>query len=224
MVKEGYWYGLPLVLIGGGLMGLRIYVLGFVFLALAVFILNFFRDPDRLIPDDPRAIVSPADGRVVQIRDETFNGKAFRRVSIFMSPVDVHVNRSPLAGVVGDVVYQKGTFMIASKDEASVRNEQNAFTVAGGQGEVVVKQIAGAVARRIVFWKRRGDAVERGERVGMIKFSSRVDLLVEPEVEVMVKVGDRVQAGSSVMALSPLVLDTSAGREGGADGIRRPEL
>ncbi|HLW79392.1 MAG TPA: phosphatidylserine decarboxylase [Terriglobia bacterium] len=202
MVKEGYWYGLPLLVASGGLLGLGLYAPAFAFLILALLVLNFFRDPDRHIPSDPRAIVSPADGRVVQIVDETFEGRVFRRVSIFMSPLDVHVNRTPIAGAVGKVSYQKGRFRVASGDLASIENEQNVFTVEGKQGTVVVKQIAGLLARRIVFWKRLGDALERGERVGLIKFGSRVDVLMEPGVELLVKVGDRAQAGSSILGLS----------------------
>lgn len=199
MVKEGYWYGLPLVLIGGGLIGLRLYVLGALFLLLAVLVLNFFRDPERPITAEPGAVVSPADGKVVQVVVETYEGRPVRRVSIFMSPLDVHVNRSPIEGVIRNVSYQKGAFHVASQSRASVENEQNVFTVEGEQGTVVVKQIAGALARRIVFWKRPGDRLARGERVGLIKFGSRVDVLVDPEVELRVKVGDHIRAGSDVL-------------------------
>lgn len=202
MVKEGYWFGLPLLVASGGLLGLGLRAAALAFLILALLVLNFFRDPDRSIPSDPRAIVSPADGRVVEIVDETFDGRVFRRISIFMSPLDVHVNRSPMAGSVGKVLYQKGRFRVASGALASIENEQNVFTVIGGQGTVVVKQIAGLLARRIVFWKRPGDALERGERVGLIKFGSRVDVLMDPGVELLVKVGDRAQAGSSILGLS----------------------
>jgi len=209
MVKEGYWYGLPLVLIAGGLMGawLRernasLLVLTIFFLILAVLVLNFFRDPDRHIPTDPQAIVSPADGRVVQVAEESYEGRAVRRVSIFMSPLDVHVNRAPIAGTIQEVHYRKGAFRIASQELASAENEQNVFSVQGAQGEVVVKQIAGLVARRIVFWKHLGDTLERGERVGMIKFGSRVDVLVEPKVGLCVRIGDHVRAGSSILGIS----------------------
>jgi phosphatidylserine decarboxylase len=199
MVKEGYWYGLPLVLVSGGLMGLGLFGVGACFLVVALLVLNFFRDPDRPIPIDPQAIVSPADGRVVQLAEETHEGRPVRRLSIFMSPLDVHVNRAPIAGVIKDVCYRKGTFRIASRELASVENEQNLFTVQGEQGRVVVRQIAGLLARRIVFWKHLGDTLARGERVGLIKFGSRVDLLVEPNVEWRVRKGDRVRAGSSIL-------------------------
>jgi phosphatidylserine decarboxylase len=202
MVKEGFWYGLPLLAASGGLLGLRVYIPSAFFLILALLVLNFFRDPDRKIPSDAHTIVSPADGRVVQIAPETFDGRPFQRLSIFMSPLDVHVNRSPIAGTVRQVSYQKGKFRIASQDLASVENEQNVFTVEGPEGTVIVKQIAGLLARRIVFWKRPGDTLERGERVGLIKFGSRVDVLVEPAVELRVKVGDHARAGSTVLGIS----------------------
>jgi phosphatidylserine decarboxylase len=202
MVKEGYWYGLPLVLAAGGLIGFRLYVLGAFFLLVASLILNFFRDPDRKIPAEPGAVVSPADGRVVQVAEESFEGQSVRRVSIFMSPFDVHVNRSPIAGTVREVSYHKGSFRVASQARASVENEQNVFTIEGDQGVVAVKQIAGLLARRIVFWKRPGDRLERGERVGLIKFGSRVDVLMHPEVELQVKVGDHIQAGSSILGFT----------------------
>jgi phosphatidylserine decarboxylase len=199
MVKEGYWYGLPLVLIGGGLIGLRLYILGALFLLLALLVLNFFRDPERQITAEAGAVVSPADGKVVEIAVESHDDRPVRRVSIFMSPLDVHVNRSPIEGVIRDVAYRKGAFHVASESLASIENEQNVFTVEGEQGTVVVKQIAGLLARRIVFWKHPGDALARGERVGLIKFGSRVDVLVDPEVELRVKVGDHIRAGSDVL-------------------------
>jgi len=209
MVKEGYWYGLPLLLISGGLAGIWLkggvasfLLLAFFFLALALLVLNFFRDPERPIPQEPRAIVSPADGRVVQVIQEEHGGRPFQRLSIFMSPFDVHVNRAPIAGTIREVSYRKGSFRIASQESASLENEQNIFTVQGEQGEVVVKQIAGMLARRIVFWKRPGDALARGERVGLIKFGSRVDVLVAPDVEWRVKVGEHVRAGSSILGFS----------------------
>jgi phosphatidylserine decarboxylase len=206
MVKDGYWYGLPLVLIAGGLMGswlhqrsLFLLIAAIFFAVLSILVLNFFRDPDRQVPVDSHAIISPADGLVVQLVDEAYEGRPVRRLSIFMSPLDVHVNRAPIAGTLKAITYKKGSFQVASKALASIENEQNIFTLEGEQGVVVVKQIAGLLARRIVFWKRLGDALARGERVGMIKFGSRVDVLVAPAVEWKVKVGDRVRAGSSII-------------------------
>lgn len=199
MVKEGYWYGLPLVLTSGGLLGLRLYWLGGIFLLFAILVLNFFRDPERPVTTEPGAMVSPADGRVVQIAAEEYAGRPVRRISIFMSPLDVHVNRSPIPGAITDIAYKKGTFHVASLERASIENEQNIFTVQGEEGTVVVKQIAGLLARRIVFWKRPGDQLARGERVGLIKFGSRVDVLVDPGVEIRVKVGDHIHAGSDIL-------------------------
>lgn len=192
-------YGLPLLLIAGGLFGVRIYIPAIIFLALALFVLNFFRDPERAIPSEANAIVSPADGRVVEIADEEFAGAPVRRLSIFMSPWNVHVNRSPVDGVLKRVSYIPGSFRAAYRAEASVENEQNIFTIEGEHGTVHVKQIAGALARRIVFWKRPGDQLRRGDRVGLIKFGSRVDLLVGPGAEWRVKIGDHVRAGSSIL-------------------------
>ena len=202
MVKEGYWYGLPLLLVTGGLWGFGLYGPGIGAFILAFLVLNFFRDPNRKIPADPEALVSPADGRVVQIADESFDGRPLLRVSIFMSPLDVHVNRSPIAGKVKGISYRKGSFHVASQARASIENEQHTFTVEGEQGQVVVKQIAGLLARRIVFWRKPGDSLERGERVGMIKFGSRVDVLLDPKVELRVKLGDHVRAGSSILGIT----------------------
>ena len=205
MVKDGYWYGLPLVLVTGGLLGLGLYWAAAFFLVLTLFVLNFFRDPDREIPTDPTAIVSPADGRVVEVREELFEGRPVRRVSIFMSPLDVHVNRAPIAGTIQEITYKKGSFQMASNAGASMENEQNVFTISGGQGVVVTKQIAGMLARRIVFWKKKGDVLQRGERVGLIKFGSRADVMMEPTVELRVKVGDYVHAGNSILGVTPQV-------------------
>jgi len=206
MVKDGYWYGLPLVLISGGLMGfwlrersLFLLIVAILFAILTILVLNFFRDPERPVPTEPDAIISPADGLIVQLAEEEFEGWPVRRLSIFMSPLDVHVNRMPIAGTIKAINYKKGSFRVASQELASIENEQNVFTVEGPQGVIVVKQIAGLLARRIVFWKRLGDSLARGERVGMIKFGSRVDVLVAPTVKWSVKVGDRVRAGSSIL-------------------------
>jgi phosphatidylserine decarboxylase len=199
MVREGYWYGLPLLLTAGGLFNFHVFLPGTLFLVFGLLVLNFFRDPDREIPQDPDVIVSPADGKIVQVLDETHEGRPVRRLSIFMSPLDVHVNRSPITGVIASVAYRKGAFGVAFKDEASVQNEQNVFTLEGEQGRVIVKQIAGVVARRIVFWKRLDDRLTRGERVGLIRFGSRVDVILEPGTELRVRVGDHVHAGSSIL-------------------------
>jgi len=163
---------------------------------LALFCLYFFRDPERAVPSGPVA-VSPADGKVVAVKSE---GPALNRISIFLNVFDVHVNRAPISGTISEVQYQEGQFHVASREECSTQNEQNVVTVEGDGTRVVFKQIAGLIARRIVFRKQPGDSVTTGERVGLIKFGSRVDVLFGPEWEITVKPGMRVSAGSSVIA------------------------
>ncbi len=157
----------------------------------------FFRDPERLLPVGPVAL-SPADGRVMSVVAE---GDRQTRISIFLNIFDVHVNRAPISGIITDVTYQKGRFLVASREIASAQNEQNIVTIRAEDGtRVVFKQIAGLIARRIVFNKKVGDFVQAGERVGLIKFGSRVDVLFGPEWRVEVSPGMRVAAGASVLA------------------------
>jgi len=179
MVPDGYYYALALAgaaaLVGwlaGPLWALPA-------LLLALFFLWFFRDPARVIPDDAGAVVSPADGKVTDVSSVLMNGVSRTRISIFLSVFDVHVNRSPLAGVIREVRYQKGKFLNAMNPASAEHNEQNAVTVEGDGQTVIFKQIAGLLARRIVFHKKVGDRVGRGERVGLIKFGSRVDVLLD---------------------------------------------
>ncbi|MCU1238852.1 MAG: phosphatidylserine decarboxylase related protein [Candidatus Solibacter sp.] len=162
---------------------------------LALFCLYFFRDPDRTVPSGPVA-VSPADGKVVAIKPEG----GLNRLSIFLNVFDVHVNRTPIAGTVEKVVYKEGQFLVASREECSTDNEQNVVTVKGDGTTVIFKQIAGLIARRIVFTKQPGDRVALGERIGLIKFGSRMDVLFGPEWEITVRPGERVSAGSSIIA------------------------
>jgi phosphatidylserine decarboxylase len=166
------------------------------FFVLALFCLYFFRDPDRVIPEGPVA-VSPADGRVVLVKAES---ETLNRISIFLNIFDVHVNRSPIGGRIADVNYRPGKFLIASREDASSLNEQNTVKVQGEGTTIVFRQIAGIIARRIIFYKKPGEMVSKGERIGLIKFGSRMDVLFGPEWEITVKPGDRVQAGSSVIA------------------------
>jgi len=163
---------------------------------LAAFCLYFFRDPERAIPTGPVA-VSPADGKVVAVQPES---PTVNRISIFLNIFDVHVNRTPIGGTVCKVEYQKGKFLVASREECSAQNEQNIVTVQGDGTCVIFKQIAGLIARRIVCDKKPGDRVAAGERIGLIKFGSRVDVLFGPEWEIVVHPGMRVAAGSSVIA------------------------
>ena len=199
MVIYGIYYAAALLAGAGLITYLTRWIWALPCYILAAFCLYFFRDPDREVPAGPVA-VSPADGKVVVVKAE--NGG--QRISIFLNVFDVHVNRTPIAGRVVDIRYQEGQFLVASKEEASHSNEQNTITVEGmvaGQAtRIAFKQIAGLIARRIVCYKKTGDTVSAGERVGLIKFGSRVDVQLGPEWDVAVRVGERVSAGSSVIA------------------------
>jgi phosphatidylserine decarboxylase len=170
------------------------------FLLLAAFMAFFFRDPQRAAPADDNILVSPADGRVTRIEAvDPGDPESPTVVSIFLSPLDVHINRAPLAGKITDVTYTKGKFLIATNEQASLLNEQNALTIRGAKVTVVCKQIAGVLARRIICWKRAGDELALGERFGLIKFSSRTDLILPPNVEVLVHKGMRVRGGATII-------------------------
>jgi phosphatidylserine decarboxylase len=201
MVKDGYFYGLGLLAVAGILWSLAGWPWAIVPVLLAAFFLWFFRDPERDIPDEPGLIVSPADGKVTEVaRVLTPEGER-QRVSIFLSVFDVHVNRSPVAGALREVRYRKGEYLNALNPESAVRNEQNLAVVDCDEGyQITFVQIAGLLARRIVFTKRVGDRLRRGERVGLIKFGSRTDLLLPGHAEVLVKVGERVRGGDSIIA------------------------
>jgi phosphatidylserine decarboxylase len=167
------------------------------FFVFAVFCLYFFRDPERSVPVGPWA-VSPADGKVMAVKPE---GPDTTRLTIFLNVFDVHVNRSPVGGVIRNVEYKRGRFLVASKEIASVENEQNIVTVEMQDGVLLrFKQIAGLIARRIVFKKQVGDTVAAGERIGLMKFGSRMDILFGPEWRIVVKPGQRVSAGSDIIA------------------------
>ena len=166
------------------------------FAAVAMFMAYFFRDPERRIPSDPDVIVSAADGRVTRI-DESDSGKT---VSVFLSPLDVHINRSPIAGTITKVDYIKGRKGPATTNQASFVNERNSLTIEGEKMTVVCTQIAGILARRIVCWNRQGDELGLGQRFGLIKFSSRTDLLMPGDVQIAVKIGDRVVGGETIIA------------------------
>jgi len=176
MVKEGYFFGLPLLVLGGGVFLLHWYFTAAVFVCLALFVFSFFRDPDRLIPSEPGAVVSPADGRVVVVAEEENARRPGQRVSIFLAIWNVHVNRSPASGTIARMDYRPGKFLAAMRERASFENEQNVFTLSTESGEMVFKQIAGLIARRVVFWKKAGDQVLRGERIGLVRFGLRVDV------------------------------------------------
>jgi len=203
MVKEGYYFGVPPVLLGGLAIVFHWWIVGSVLVALALFCFSFFRDPERNISSDPGLIVSPADGRVVVITEEENAGRAGTRISIFLAIWNVHVNRSPANGVLTKIDYRPGKFIAAWDPKASSQNEQNIFTLATAQGNIEFKQIAGLIARRVVSWKKPLDTVTKGERIGLVRFGSRVDLWVPQGSELLVKVGDSVSGGSSVLARWP---------------------
>lgn len=196
MVIDGIYYALGLSAAGA----LVWYLINPAFAAplflLALFCLYFFRDPDRTIPDGPVA-VSPADGKVVGILGD---GAECTRISIFLNVFDVHVNRAPIAGKITNIEYTKGQFLVASRQDASSQNERNTVTIAGEATSVRFAQIAGLIARRIVFHNKLGDTVAKGDRVGLIKFGSRVDVFLGPEWEIKVRTGERVAGGSSILA------------------------
>ncbi len=202
MVRDGIYYGLAFVIVAGLVAWLTTPVLAIVPLLLAAFFLWFFRDPERRIPAIQGAIVSPADGKITDISVLQHDGETLTRISIFLNVFDVHVNRSPVTGVIEDVQYKKGKFGNAMDAASAESNEQNIVTVRADAGQLVFKQIAGLLARRIVFTKKVGDTVERGERVGLIKFGSRTDVIFAADAEMKVRVGDRVKGGSSVLAIA----------------------
>jgi phosphatidylserine decarboxylase len=201
MVRDGIYYGLAFLAVAVLVGWLTITALAVVPLLLAAFFLWFFRDPEREIPEAEGLIVSPADGKVTEISTTQENGEPRTCISIFLNVFDVHVNRSPVAGVITGVQYRKGKFGNAMGAVSAEENEQNLVTVQGDAGTVVFKQIAGLLARRIVFTKKIGDRVARGERVGLIKFGSRTDVIFTTASEMKIRVGDRVKGGSSVLAV-----------------------
>jgi phosphatidylserine decarboxylase len=206
MVRDGYIYGLSLLAVAVVVAwATRGWAWSVAPVLLAVFFLWFFRDPQREIPAGTGLIVSPGDGLVTETAAVTTPDGPRQRISIFLSVFDVHVNRSPIGGVLTAVRYQKGQYLNAMNPASADRNEQNAVTVRGEGIEITFKQIAGLLARRIVFNLREGDTVERGQRVGLIKFGSRVDVLLPAEATLRVRPGQRVKGGATVLAAMPPV-------------------
>lgn len=205
MVRDGYLYGLTLLIVAGVV---HFFTGGWLWtlipLLLAAFFLWFFRDPRREIPQGEGLIISPADGKLTSIeRVMTPSGESLR-LSIFLSVFNVHVNRSPVSGTLREVRYQKGEFLNAMNPESAEKNEQNLAVLEGDDGHTIAfKQIAGLLARRIVFNFKAGDRLERGQRVGLIKFGSRVDVLMPGYAELRVKKGDVVKGGATVLAHIP---------------------
>jgi phosphatidylserine decarboxylase len=203
MVRDGYYYALALLAAACLVGWFARPVWALIPVLLAFFFLWFFRDPERVIPDTPGAVVSPGDGKVTEVSVVTDAGEKRTRISIFLSVFDVHVNRTPISGVVREIRYQRGKFLNAMNQASAEQNEQNIVRMEADGQIVIFKQIAGLLARRIVFTPKVGDRLQRGERVGLIKFGSRVDVLFDSAASVQVKVGDRVRGGASVLAYAP---------------------
>jgi phosphatidylserine decarboxylase len=231
MVRDGYFYGAGCVLAAGVIAWLAAWPYAVPVLLLGAFFLWFFRDPERQIPEASGAViplVSPGDGKVTEVSvvasDVASGGTSVatmrNRISIFLSVFDVHVNRSPIAGVIRDVRYQRGKFLNAMGGHSAEENEQNIVTVEGEGRTVIFKQIAGLIARRIVFNLNVGDHVACGERVGLIKFGSRVDVLFDCDAAIQVKPGDRVKGGATVLAWLPVVRPVAQAIHAGVAGER----
>ncbi len=198
--REALKYGIPPLVLAlvAGLAGWH--VVAAILVVAGAFVFYFFRDPERDVPHEAGAVVSPADGRVVEVVEEAFDGRPGKRISIFLSIFNVHVNRSPVKARIESVDYRPGKFYAAMRARASMENEQNVIRLETGRGPVIVKQIAGWIARRVLVWKPVGASLERGERLGMIRFGSRVDLWLPAEARIVVSKGQNVHGGSSVVA------------------------
>src|ERR1700678_2091456 len=210
MVRDGYFYALGLIIAAVVVGWFAGPVWSGAPLLLALFFLWFFRDPEREIPVAAGAVVSPADGKVTDVSPATVDGKQWVRISIFLNVFDVHVNRSPISGVIREVRYQRGKFLNAMSAESAEQNEQNVVSVESEGRIVLFKQIAGLIARRIVFNFKVGDRVAGGERVGLIKFGSRVDVLFDRDAAIQVKLGDRVKEAPTLLAFLPAMHPVAA--------------
>jgi phosphatidylserine decarboxylase len=203
MVRDGYKFALmplPFAILA---LVLGWHITAFIFFALTAFVCYFFRDPHRVPPTDPAVIVSPGDGRVMEVVQESFDGRPGRRISIFLAIWNVHMSRSPMAGRFKKVDYRPGRFYGAMRSRASQENEQNVIYLETAHGEIVFKQIAGWVARRVVCWKRPGDSVALGERIGLIRFGSRMDVWLPEGVQILAQPGQHVAGGLSILARWP---------------------
>lgn len=204
VASEGWPFIIPLAVVTALLFALGWKNTGIVTLVLTLFVLFFFRDPERNIPQSSDLVVSPADGKVIVVKDifePTYLKQDVKQISIFLSVFNVHVNRSPIDGTVELVQYNPGKFHVASVDKASLDNEQTAMVVASGRFKILVKQIAGLVARRIVCYAKAGDTIKRGDRYGLIRFGSRVDIFLPKNAEIKVKTGDRIKGARDVIAV-----------------------
>jgi phosphatidylserine decarboxylase len=202
VAAEGWPFILPLAIATVLLFALGWKGAGAAALVIALFVLFFFRDPERTVPPEKDVVVSPADGRVIVIKDvyePDYLKQDVKQISIFLSVFNVHVNRAPCGGSVEAVKYNPGKFHVASADKASLDNEQTAMVITSGKKKILVKQIAGLIARRIVCYARPGDTIKTGERYGLIRFGSRVDLFLPKDSELRVRVGDRIKGGRDII-------------------------
>jgi len=222
MVRDGYFYGIGSAIAAGLIIWLAWWPYAIPVLLLGAFCLWFFRDPERRISDAPGAVVSPGDGKVtdVSIINPSVNPQA--RISIFLNVFNVHVNRTPISGVVRDVRYQRGKFLNAMGPNSAEENEQSIITVEGEGRTVIFKQIAGLIARRIICNLKPGDTVARGQRMGLIKFGSRVDVIFDADAAIQVKPGEHVKGGASILALLP-VQQPDKRPSGSKDGVTQME-
>jgi phosphatidylserine decarboxylase len=199
MVRDGIPFVVTPILLGIVPVVFGFWVLALPFVAIAGFMAFFFRDPHRAVPSDPGIVVAPADGRVTIVRLADGQANPESLVSIFLSPLDVHINRSPIGGEISEIDYKSGNFVMATREDARLLNEQNSLTIRRDGLTVRCTQIAGILARRIVCWKQAGDRVKCGERFGMIKFGSRTDLLLPANVDVIVREGMKVLGGVTIV-------------------------
>jgi phosphatidylserine decarboxylase len=200
MVRDGYKFAVPPLALAVAALFVGWHLAAIFLLALGLFVVYFFRDPERVPPAEPGVVVSPADGRVMEVVQESWDGRPGQRISIFLAVWNVHVNRSPMAGRVKRVDYRQGKFYAAMRSRASTENEQNVVLLETERGEIVFKQIAGWVARRVICWKSPGDLLSLGERMGMIRFGSRMDVWLPNEAEIVTRPGEHVAGGVSILA------------------------
>jgi phosphatidylserine decarboxylase len=210
MVRDGIYYALGMAVVAAFLWWLTVPAFSIIPILLGAFFLWFFRDPQREIPQQPGLIVSPADGKVTHVAPTQLGGKPYTRISIFLNVFNVHVNRAPISGVIKEVIYQRGKFGNAMDAASAEANEQSVITMEGEGMTLVLKQIAGLLARRIVFNHKAGETLARGQRVGLIKFGSRTDVILPAAAEIAVKVGDHVKGGSSVLARAAVLQEVSS--------------
>ena len=201
IAKDGYVFIFPLAVLTGIFWALSWFWVTGLFVGLFLFVTWFFRDPERSVPEDPNAIVSPGDGKIVEIISEKdpLLDEAYTRVSIFLNVFNVHVNRVPISGKIQATRYNPGKFFNAASHKASLDNEQSAILLNNGHVTILVKQIAGLIARRIVCWAEEGDEYQRGQRFGLIRFGSRVDIFLPEGTDIKVEIGDIVSGGSSII-------------------------